>query len=73
MTCLDAVPLMRGLTALRCGSCGHFHELGHTRQESGWTPDGTTGVTCDILTLHVFDKVCGIPPDKARKDSPRRK
>ncbi len=67
MTYLDVVPMVSDLNAMRRGSWGHFHELGHNHQEGEWTPDGTTEVTCNIFTLYVFDKVCGIPVEKARE------
>ncbi|MDB6071983.1 MAG: hypothetical protein JWL81_3154, partial [Verrucomicrobiales bacterium] len=67
MTYLDVVPMVSDLNAMRRGSWGHFHELGHNHQSSDWTPDGTGEVTCNIFTLYVFDKVCGLPPDKARE------
>lgn len=67
MTYLDVVPMVSDLNAMRRGSWGHFHELGHNHQQGDWTPDGTGEVTCNIFTLYVFDKVCGIPIEKARE------
>jgi hypothetical protein len=67
MTYLDVVPMISDLNAMRRGSWGHFHELGHNHQQDDWTPDGTGEVTCNIFTLYVFDKVCGIPVEKARE------
>ena len=59
--------MVSDLNAMRRGSWGHFHELGHNHQQGDWTPDGTGEVTCNIFTLYVFDKVCGIPVEKARE------
>lgn len=67
MTYLDVVPLVSDLTAMRRGSWGHFHELGHNHQSGDWTPEATGEVTVNIFTLYSFEKVCGIPIDKARE------
>jgi hypothetical protein len=44
------------------GSWGHFHELGHNRQEDAWTFQGTGEVTCNLFTLYAMEKVVGIEP-----------
>jgi len=46
----------------REGSWGHFHELGHNRQEGAWTFAGTGEVTCNLFTLYAMDTVVGIEP-----------
>ena len=46
----------------REGSWGHFHELGHNRQERAWTFAGTGEVTCNLFTLYAMDTVVGIEP-----------
>jgi hypothetical protein len=45
------------------GSWGYFHELGHNHQEGDWTFGGTGEVTNNVLAVHVFDKVLGLPYD----------
>jgi hypothetical protein len=59
MTHLDAAEDMTQLAKLSTGSWGLFHELGHNHQESDWTFDGTTEVTCNLFSLYVLEKVCG--------------
>ncbi len=49
---------------------GLFHDMGHNHQSRDWTFDGTVEVTCNLFTLYVLEKVCGIPPGKARKGFP---
>lgn len=44
------------------GVWGLFHELGHNHQSRDWTFNGAGEVTVNLLTLYVFDKVCGRPP-----------
>jgi hypothetical protein len=61
MTHLDAVDEMTQLAKISAGSWGLFHELGHNHQESDWTFDGTTEVTCNLFSLYVIEKVCGRP------------
>ncbi|MCX7825713.1 MAG: M60 family metallopeptidase [Verrucomicrobiae bacterium] len=52
--------------ALLQGNWGIFHELGHNHQSPYWTFEGATEVTCNLFTLYVFDKLCGVPPAKGR-------
>jgi hypothetical protein len=61
MTHLDAADDMTQLAKLSAGSWGLFHELGHNHQESDWTFDGTTEVTCNLFSLYVIEQVCGRP------------
>lgn len=66
MTHLDAAEWAVDLAKLREGSWGHFHELGHNHQSPDWTFRGTGEVTCNVFTLYVYDKVCGIEPSDSR-------
>ncbi|RYG31402.1 hypothetical protein EON81_22970, partial [bacterium] len=60
MTHLDAVPLSLSVEQLhKDGSWGHFHELGHNRQLSSWTFDGTGEVTNNLYTLYGMQKIAG--------------
>ncbi len=49
------------LRALKTGSWGHFHELGHNHQVSDWTFEGTTEVTCNLFSLYCMETLCGQP------------
>lgn len=63
MTFLDkSVEHSLSTAELSQGSWGHFHELGHNHQQSDWTFDGTTEVTCNLYSLYVMETVCGKPP-----------
>ncbi|MBT3267019.1 hypothetical protein HN371_07710 [Candidatus Poribacteria bacterium] len=66
MTHLDAAEVAVDLDGLRQGSWGHFHEIGHNHQSPDWTFGGTGEVTCNLFTLYVYDKVCGIAPSDSR-------
>lgn len=44
------------------GNWGIFHELGHNHQVKDWTFEGTGEVTCNLFSLYVFDKLCGVKP-----------
>ncbi len=71
MTQLDAAEVMvdphRLMTDRRGGpGWGLFHELGHNLQRDDWTFDGTREVTCNLFTLYVLDRICGIPPRESR-------
>jgi hypothetical protein len=48
------------------GDWGLFHETGHMHQHGDWTFGGTGEVTVNLFTMYVFDKLCGIPPEKGR-------
>lgn len=50
------------------GNWGLFHELGHNHQNGDWTFNGTGEVTENLFTTYVFDRVCGVPPEKGRVD-----
>ena len=62
MTWMDQVNLFPSRESLLQGNWGIFHELGHNHQSSDWTFDGTGEVTCNLFTLYVYDKLCGVPP-----------
>jgi hypothetical protein len=61
MTHLDAAARMVDLERMRKGDWGMFHEMGHNHQQGDWTFAGTGEVTCNLFTLYVYEKVCGIP------------
>ncbi|QOJ01570.1 MAG: hypothetical protein HRU70_14215 [Phycisphaeraceae bacterium] len=66
MTHLDAAETMTSLERMMGRSAenawGIYHELGHNHQEPEWTFDGTVEVTCNLFTLYILERVCGIPP-----------
>ena len=63
MTLLDkSVDATVSLEAMKAGTWGHFHELGHNHQQPDWTFDGTTEVTCNLFSLYVMETLCGKPP-----------
>lgn len=51
---------------LQKGDWGFYHETGHMHQHKDWTFSGTGEVTVNLFTMFIFDKVCGIPPEKGR-------
>jgi len=69
MAHLDAVYSMDRVKLL-AGLWGNFHEIGHNHQSPLWTFDGTTEVTCNLFTLYVYEKICGITPDKNERTNP---
>ena len=42
------------------GVWGLYHEMGHNHQSRDWTFSGTGEVTCNLFTLYVLDRACGI-------------
>ena len=66
MTHLDVAERSLDPAQLMKGSWGHYHELGHNFQSPNWTFNGTVEVTCNLFTLYVYEKVCGIPLHEAR-------
>lgn len=46
--CLDHVKIQRE------GAWGYFHEIGHNHQQTMWTFDGTTEVTCNLYSLYCY-------------------
>ena len=75
MTHLDAAKVMVDIACLMTNSHGAvwglFHEIGHNHQSPDWTFEGTGEVTVNLFTLYVLDKVCGIPPERTRKELSR--
>lgn len=60
---IDGAPSLVDLQGLRRhGNWGMFHELGHNRQESTWTFDGTVEVTCNLFTLYSMEQLVHIEP-----------
>jgi hypothetical protein len=55
---------------LLAGLWGNFHEIGHNHQSAPWTFNGTVEVTCNLFTLYVYEKVCGITPDRNQRTNP---
>jgi len=61
MTHLDAAEYGTDLAKLLAkGSWGHFHEMGHNHQRGEWTFDGTGEVTCNLFSLYIGERCCGI-------------
>ena len=61
MTHLDAAEYGTDLAKLLDkGSWGHFHEMGHNHQRPEWTFDGTGEVTCNLFSLYIGERCCGI-------------
>ncbi len=67
MTWMDQTRNFVDAKHLRAGNWGILHEFGHNHQVRDWTFDGTGEVTCNLFTLYVFEKLCGVAP----KDHPR--
>ncbi len=65
MTHLDIAPVMVDVPRMKAnghgGVWGLFHEMGHNHQHGDWTFGGTGEVTCNLFTLYVFEKACGMP------------
>lgn len=60
MTWMDVVPMSLDPVKLKKeGSWGHYHELGHNRQEEAWTFDGTGEVTNNLYSLWNMQKING--------------
>ena len=59
---------------LLAGNWGLFHELGHNHQHRDWTFAGTGEVTCNLFSLYVFEKLCGVGlQDPRSRMSPERR
>jgi len=68
MTWMDAAPRFVNLTDLQTkGDWGMFHEMGHNHQSGHWTFGGTTEVTCNLFSIYVLEKVCGLTDDEAKR------
>lgn len=44
---------------------GFVHELGHNHQESAWTFDGTTEVTCNLFSMYALETVMNAKNEQA--------
>lgn len=54
----DSIPLSLDATRLTTqGTWGHWHELGHNRQQGSWTFEGTGEVTNNIFTVYMMSHV----------------
>jgi hypothetical protein len=62
MTWMDQPTNFASRASLLQGNWGIFHELGHNHQVGDWTFEGTGEVTCNLFSLYVMDKLCGIKP-----------
>lgn len=62
MTWMDQIRNFASSAEILKGNWGIFHEFGHNHQQPAWTFDGTGEVTCNLFTLYVMEKLCGIPP-----------
>lgn len=51
------------LDAMKKGTWGFYHEMGHNHQSGDWTFGGTVEVTCNLFSLYCLEKVCGLPRD----------
>ncbi len=70
MTWMDVPRAFATDAHMRKGDWGIFHELGHNHQVGDWTFEGTTEVTCNLFTMYVFDKLCGVKPAQGRVGLP---
>ncbi len=60
MTWMDQKTNLVDRANLLSGNWGFFHEIGHNHQSRDWTFGGTGEVTCNLFSLYVFEKLCGI-------------
>lgn len=60
MTHLDAADDMVSAAALRKGTWGLYHELGHNHQNADWTFGGTGEVTVNLFSMYIIEKVCNV-------------
>ena len=68
MTWMDAAPRFVNLEQLMAkGDWGMFHEMGHNHQQGTWTFGGTTEVTCNLFSVYVLEKVCGLTGPEAKR------
>ena len=61
MAHLDVAGVVADPAALKKGNWGFFHELGHNHQSPVWTLEGTGEVTCNLFSMHSYERVCGLP------------
>ena len=69
MTWMDQTRNFVDAAHLKSGNWGIFHEFGHNHQVRDWTFDGTGEVTCNLFSLYVYEKLCGIPPARHERGS----
>lgn len=69
MTWMDQTRNFVDAAHLKAGNWGIFHELGHNHQVRDWTFDGTGEVTCNLFSLYVFEKLCGVAPKDHERGS----
>jgi len=69
MTWMDQEKNLIDQQNLLDGNWGFYHELGHNHQKKSWTFEGTTEVTCNLFSLYVFEKLCGIPSKSYKRTS----
>jgi hypothetical protein len=53
------------------GNWGLFHETGHNHQHSDWTFGGTVEVTCNLFTMYIYERLCGVAPEQGRMKDPK--
>ncbi|HGY89572.1 MAG TPA: hypothetical protein ENK43_00220, partial [Planctomycetes bacterium] len=74
MTWMDQKKNLVDRENLLSGNWGFFHEIGHNHQSRDWTFGGTGEVTCNLFSLYVFEKLCGIDlKDPRSRMSPERR
>ncbi len=74
MTWMDQKKNLVDRENLLAGNWGFFHEIGHNHQSREWTFGGTGEVTCNLFSLYVFERLCGVGLDDPRsRMSPARR
>ena len=51
------------LDAMKKGTWGFYHEMGHNHQNPDWTFAGTVEVTCNLFSLYCLENVLKVPRD----------
>lgn len=51
------------LDAMKKGTWGFYHEMGHNHQAGDWTFGGTTEVTCNLFSIYCLEKVLKVPKE----------
>jgi hypothetical protein len=51
------------LEAMKKGTWGFYHEMGHNHQSGDWTFGGTVEVTCNVFSLYCLENVLKLPRD----------
>ncbi|MGL4944545.1 MAG: M60 family metallopeptidase [Thermoguttaceae bacterium] len=68
MDVVDHFTDVTGVKGVKRDGWGFFHEIGHNHQSGDWTFGGTGEVTVNLFTLYVYDTVCGVTPEKTRRE-----